>query len=149
MQFIKESFFRAPVEELFAFYEQPEAFATLHPPWEAIEVVEGPRSLAVGTRVVLRASLLGPIKVTLVAEHVVYRKNECFEDVLRRGPFAHWHHRHLFRAVPTGSVLRDEVDYELPFGPVGRLLAPIVEPRLQRMFDYRHTITRLAVERLG
>jgi ligand-binding SRPBCC domain-containing protein len=133
MQFVKESVFAASVEEVFAFHERPDAFALLQPPWEAAEILVPPSSLEVGTVVRLR-SRVGPVWVEIVAEHVAYEKNRLFEDVMRRGPFASWHHKHIFRPHPNGCLL------------LGRLGSPLfVEPRLRRMFDYRHEVTRREV----
>jgi len=150
MQFVKESVIEASVEEVFAFHARlPEAFEKLQPPWETSEIVHPPTSLEVGTRVELRTKVAPLIWVTIVAEHVAYEENVRFEDVMRSGPFAKWHHKHLFSSHPRGCVLRDEVDYEPPLGPLGRLSAPFaVQPRLRKMFDYRHEVTNAEVRRL-
>lgn len=149
MRFVHESVIPASVEAVFAFHERPDAFELLQPPWEKTEVVQPPVSLAVGTRVVVRAKV-GPFWTTITAEHVAYAKNERFEDVMHGGPFERWHHRHLFRPHEGGCLLRDEVDYALPLGPLGRLVDPIlVRPRLRRMFEYRHDVTRREVRAAG
>lgn len=149
MRFVKESVFRAPVEAVFAFHERPDAFALLQPPWDPVEIVRPPRSLEVGTVVVLKTRV-GPFWITIEAEHVAYEKNRRFEDVMRKGPFAHWHHRHLFFEHPEGCRLRDEIEYRAPLGPLGRLADPLViRPRLRKMFDYRHHVTRREVEGLA
>jgi ligand-binding SRPBCC domain-containing protein len=141
VQFVKESVFPASVEKVFAFHERPEAFLLLQPPWDRVEVIRPPASLEVGTRVELRTRV-GPKWVRIVAEHVAYEHNRLFEDVMREGPFAHWHHRHLFFELEEGCRLRDEIDYAPPLGWLGRLADPIaVRPRLQRLFDYRHELT--------
>lgn len=146
MQFVKESTFAASVADVFAFHERPDAFELLQPPWEAVEIVHPPASLAVGTRVQMR-SRVGPFWTTLEAEHVAYVRNERFEDVMTRGPFRRWHHRHLFSPHERGCRLRDEIDYEPPLGWLGRAFAPLlIERRLVKMFDYRHEITRQHVE---
>jgi ligand-binding SRPBCC domain-containing protein len=145
MQFVKQSIVPASVEEVFAFHERDDAFALLQPPWERVEIVRPPRSLEVGTSVEVR-SKLGPFWTTIVAEHVAYEKNVRFEDVMRRGPFASWHHKHLFAPHEAGCLLRDEIEYALPLHPVGRLVDPIlVRPRLRRLFEYRHEVTRREV----
>jgi ligand-binding SRPBCC domain-containing protein len=147
MRFVQESVIEASVEEVFAFHERPDAFALLQPPWERSEILQPPSSLAVGTVVKLRTRV-GPVWVTIEAEHVGYDKNRSFEDVMRKGPFAQWHHKHLFLPNPRGCLLRDEIDYEPPLGVLGRLMVPIaVEPRLRKMFDYRHQVTRREVAR--
>ena len=146
MKFIKETVFAASVEEVFAFHERADAFALLQPPWEKAEIIEPPTSLEIGTRVVVK-SRVGPVTTTIVAEHVDYEKNVRFADIMTEGPFKSWHHQHLFFAHEDGCRLRDEIDYEPPLGPLGRLFAPLViERRLKRMFDYRHEVTKKHVE---
>jgi ligand-binding SRPBCC domain-containing protein len=145
MRFVKESLIEAPVEAVFAFHERPDAFALLQPPWEHSQIMQPPRSLEVGTIVKVRTRV-GPLWINIVAEHVAYAKNERFEDVMQKGPFAKWHHKHLFLADPAGCLLRDEIDYEPPLGPLGRLFAPwVIQPRLRKMFEYRHQVTRREV----
>ncbi|MCA9691593.1 MAG: SRPBCC family protein [Nannocystaceae bacterium] len=141
-RFVYESVIPAPVADVFAFHERPDALALLTPPWERVEIVQPPTSLEVGVVVILRQRL-GPIPLEIVAEHVAYEKNARFEDVMRRGPFRRWHHRHLFFEHEDGCLLRDEIDYALPIERiVDRLL---VRPRLQRLFEHRHAVTRRVV----
>ena len=139
-----EHAFRAR-EEVFAFHERPDAFELLQPPWEKAQILQPPCSLEVGTVVKLRTRV-GLLWIDIVAEHVAYEKNRRFEDIMTRGPFAKWHHKHLFSSHPRGCLLRDEIEYALPLGVLGRLLSPLaVVPRLKRMFTYRHEVTRREV----
>lgn len=142
MQFVKQTVLPATVEDVFAFHERADAFQLLQPPWERTRIIQPPSSLVVGTRVELRTGV-GPFWITIVAEHVAYEKNRRFEDVMVRGPFAHWHHKHLFLEHEEGCCLRDEIDYALPLGWLGRLVDPVaVRPKLVKLFDYRHEVTR-------
>lgn len=54
------------------------------------------------------------------------------------------------RMIPQGShacVLEDMIEYELPLGTIGRLFGgPFVRRKLQRLFTYRHAVTRRAFE---
>ena len=52
VRYAHESHIDAPPEVVFAFHEAPGALARLVPPWERVEVVTPPSSLAPGTRVV-------------------------------------------------------------------------------------------------
>jgi len=144
MFFKHESVIEASIEEVFAFHERPDAFALLSPPWEATDHPAA-QQLKIGTVVKLR-NRVGIVWIDIVAEHVAYEKNQRFEDVMTRGPFAKWHHKHLFLPDPKGCLLRDEIEYQLPLGVLGRLIAPLaVVPRLKRMFRYRHDVTRREV----
>lgn len=130
-----------PVSILWAFHARPDAFALLQPPWEPSEVIELPRSLEVGARARLRTRV-GPISVTIEAEHIAYEEGRSFTDTMRRGPFSAWTHEHRCEARPGGSRLTDTIDYALPLGALGRLAGGwMVARRLDRMFAYRHAVT--------
>ena len=147
MLFVKESPINAPPERLFAFHASHGALERLSPPWEKVKLVEGGDSIQVGARVVLETRV-GPVPLRWVAEHVVYDPPHAFEDVQLSGPFHKWHHRHEFLpAGPATSTLRDVVHYEVPLGKLGQLCGGwFVRRKLQRMFDYRHEVTRKVVE---
>ncbi|MHC5211814.1 MAG: SRPBCC family protein, partial [Planctomycetota bacterium] len=115
MRFVKESVIPASREEVFAFHERADAFELLQPPWDRVEILAPPHGLEVGTRVELRTRV-GPFWIAIVAEHVAYERHVRFEDVMRKGPFPRWHHRHLFFDHHEGCRLRDEIDYAPPFG---------------------------------
>jgi ligand-binding SRPBCC domain-containing protein len=146
MKFVKESRLAAPPEAVFAFHEAPGALERLTPPWERVRIVRGGGSLRPGTEVVLQTRL-GPLRLNWVARHTEYDPPRLFADRQESGPFASWYHRHhILPDGEGGTVLRDEIDYELPLGALGRLLGgPMVRRKLQRMFDYRHEQTRLAM----
>jgi hypothetical protein len=72
---------------------------------------------------------------------------------MRAKPDANWPEEQLERAaksrvlsferVEGGTLLRDVITFEPPFGWVGRALAPlIIMPRLRKLFAYRHEVTR-------
>jgi ligand-binding SRPBCC domain-containing protein len=143
MRFVKESVIRASPERVFAFHELPDALERLTPPWERARVVSVAPDLRAGSRAVVETRLFGVVPVRWVAEHTAYDPPRSFEDVQASGPFRRWRHRHLFTPHENGSVLRDEIEYEPPLGALGRLVAPLlVEPRLRRLFEYRHRVTR-------
>lgn len=143
MRFVKESLIHATAERVFAFHEQANALELLLPPWETATVIQAARISAVGSRAIIDTSILGPVKVRWIAEHTRYEPPHFFEDVQIKGPFRSWRHRHVIREHPDGATLRDEIEYDLPLGPLGKLVAPwLVEPRLRRLFEYRHQVTR-------
>lgn len=143
MRFVKESVIRAAPERVFAFHELPDALERLTPPWEKARVVRAAPNLHVGSTAIIETRLFGLVPARWVARHTAYDPPRIFEDVQLSGPFRSWRHRHVIEPHAEGAVLRDEVHYEPPLGVLGRLASPLViAPRLQRMFDYRHTVTR-------
>lgn len=139
---------RATPERVFAFHEQAGALALLTPPWERARVVRSARISEVGSVAIVETRLFGFFPVRWLARHTVYDPPRVFEDVQERGPFRRWRHRHIISAHAEGATLRDEIEYEPPLGILGKLAAPfLIRPRLEKLFDYRHQVTREWCER--
>ena len=140
-KFIKQSEIEAPPDVVFAFHEKPYAFSELMPPWEKAEILQPADGIQPGSRAIIK-TFVGPFSQIWEAEHVEYVQNRLFVDVQKRGPFAYWHHRHRFEPTSRGTTLMiDEIEYALPWGWLGDLLAGrVVRKKLARVFDYRHRI---------
>jgi len=147
MRFQARSLIRTTPERLFAFHELPDAFTRLMPPWETSRVIEHAPTLRVGSRAVVGVRIVPGIFVRLESRHTAYDPPRLFEDQQVRGPFRSWRHRHIIEPHPEGAFLIDDIEYTLPFGFVGRLLAgAFIERRLRRMFAFRHRVTRESCE---
>ena len=67
-------------------------------------------------------------------------KPNLFVDEQRFGPYAFWHHRHIFKAIDKGVEMTDIVYYKMPLGILGLMVnAIMVKKQLQEIFDYRYT----------
>ena len=63
-----------------------------------------------------------------------------FMDTQLKGPYKSWVHEHRFSQVEGGVRMDDEVEYEMPFGPLGSLAHRMtVRSQLEYIFDYRST----------
>src|SRR6476619_5832032 len=150
MHFTKRSTIRTTPGQLFAFHELPDAFARLMPPWEKSRVIESAPNLRVGSRAIVDAWIAPGIFIRWESLHTAYDPPHSFEDQQTRGPFRSWRHRHRIEAHPDGATLIDDVEYDPPFGILGRIFGRIiVEHRLRRLFDHRHQVTREYCETLG
>jgi uncharacterized protein len=131
------------INEAFAYHEREGALQRLIPPWESVTIESSDHSIKPGSRVTLKTRVAG-IPVRWVAEHRSYEPPTKFEDVALSGPFASWHHQHLFQSVASNRTeLTDQVAYELPLGSVGKLAGgSFVRKQLDAMFAYRHRVTR-------
>lgn len=67
-----------------------------------------------------------------------YEPPHKFVDVQLKGPYAYWHHHHVFKEVVGGTEISDTVHYALPAGMLGSIVhALFVRRKLHRIFDYR------------
>jgi ligand-binding SRPBCC domain-containing protein len=148
MKFTKSSIIRATPERVFAFHELPDAFERLVPPWENLEIVQKADISVIGSRAIIERKFLGFTVGRWVAEHTKYDPPRLFEDVQVSGPFKYWIHQHIVESNDQGSLLKDEVDYEARFSYFGMAATPmIVLPKMKRMFEYRHSVTKEWCER--
>jgi len=129
--------------EAFAWHERAGALERLTPPWEHVELVaRSGEGVKPGARVTLRTRI-GPMRLDWLAEHRDYVPGRLFRDVALSGPFSAWDHRHEFADTADGACeLLDHVDYALPLGGLGDLVAGgFVRNKLAAMFAYRHAVT--------
>ena len=143
MQFVKESIINAAPERVFAFHQLPDAIERLIPPWENAKIIQKADISQIGSRAIIEQKIFGLIPSRWTAEHTKYEPPHLFEDVQISGPFARWQHQHIVKPHESGAILRDEIEYEPPFSILGRIAAPFaVVPKLEKMFAYRHEVTR-------
>lgn len=69
-----------------------------------------------------------------------------FTDVMHDGPFEYWEHTHLFYADGDATLVRDSIEYELPFGILGDIAGPFAKVGFEPMFRFRHRRTRELLE---
>jgi ligand-binding SRPBCC domain-containing protein len=170
--FHSEQWLPHPLELVFAFFANPENLPRLMPPWQAARIEEAhiapppphpgiaaPRnSIAAGTGTHITLSFKpfphAPFRIPWEAEISDFTWNDHFCDTQLRGPFAYWHHCHTvisqIESQPSannstpihGTLLRDEVEYELPLGKLGNVAQRLfIAKQLRRTFAYRATRT--------
>lgn len=124
--------------EVFAFFKNPRNLERITPPWLGFRITSATdEAVREGTRIAYRLSLHG-IPLRWESRIAEYEKDSHFADEQLRGPYARWYHRHTFRAVPGGVEMTDDVEYRLPFGPLGRLVHwLVVRHQLRAIFHYR------------
>lgn len=122
----------------------------LTPPWESVKVIETADVTQIGARAIIETRLFGLVPARWVAGHTAYDPPRMFEDTQISGPFKSWRHRHIVLPHEEGALLRDEIEFEPPLGFLGKLAAPFaILPKLEKMFEYRHQVTREFCEKLS
>ncbi len=150
MKFVKETVIKATPEEVFAFHELPNAIEMLIPPWENAKVIQKADISKLGSQAIIETKILGFIPSRWVAEHIAYDPPNMFEDIQVSGPFRRWRHMHIMRSHADGAILRDEIDYVPPMAFLGMAVTPfLIVPKLDKMFDYRHKVTKEWCEKKG
>ncbi|MGA2673620.1 MAG: SRPBCC family protein [Terracidiphilus sp.] len=151
-----------PVELVFAFFANPANLPHLIPPVLGTRVedarIQPPpprplhpdasrryRSVAAGEGSEILVSFYPvrwfPRRASWMARITEFEWNSHFCDEQVRGPFALFRHRHgirtEFRDGVEGTLVSDEIEYELPYGLLGRLGGGILRRKLAQSFAYR------------
>jgi len=149
-----------PIEQVFAFFADPTNLPRLMPPWQRARIDQAPDvppppppqpvpgsdriTAGSGTRltITVRPVPFSPIRLAWDALIEDFRWLEGFCDVQLRGPFRYWRHCHTVQPHRSGTLLHDEVEYELPLGPLSSLADKLfVHGQLAATFAYRHRRT--------
>jgi ligand-binding SRPBCC domain-containing protein len=129
--------------ETFAFFSDAFNLERITPPFLRFRILTPPPiKLAAGTLIEYRLKLFGiPLFWRTVIEE--WKPEESFVDRQVKGPYAWWRHTHTFEKKGSYQVLmRDLVEYRIPFGLLGRLAHRLFVKRwLKAIFDYRAATT--------
>ena len=139
----REQLVPRPREELFPFFADARNLARITPAALGFRILnDGPIDMRAGATIDYRIKVAAlPIRWRTVIE--LWEPPVRFIDVQAKGPYALWRHTHSFEAVPAGTLMRDRVEYALPFGPLGRLVHRLVVARqLETIFAFREQIIR-------
>lgn len=147
-----------PVENVFAFFSNPENLPRIMPAASAtrldrVNLVSPPgtahtSAAGVGTTIAtsFRVIPVLPFRARWIARITEFERNHHFADVQDQGPFKSWHHRHEFisetRQSMTGTLVRDVIDYEVGFGRLGDM-ANFVFVRRQMEATFRERQAKL------
>jgi ligand-binding SRPBCC domain-containing protein len=64
-----------------------------------------------------------------------------FVDTQVKGPYALWHHTHLFTAHQGGTLITDQVKFRVPLGFLGEFFAGwFVRRDVNQIFEYRKKV---------
>jgi uncharacterized protein len=130
--------------DVFSWHIREGAFERLNPPWQKFKVIERKGNIENGGTVKIKMKIAGPIHTIWLVKHSDYIEGKQFRDSQIKGLFSSWTHTHLFNSFEnSSSILDDRIEYSLPVGTLSeRIASPLINKKLNQMFDYRHRLTR-------
>ena len=128
----------APVDEVFAFYDDPANLGRLMPPPVLFRLDRvDPAPPQAGSIFEFRYGL-GPIQRPWIVRLTDRVENERFVDETISGPMARFQHSHTFTPGRRGTWIEDRVDFHVgPDGPVGAALDFLAGLAMRLIFVWR------------
>ncbi|MFZ9453682.1 MAG: SRPBCC family protein, partial [Bacteroidia bacterium] len=127
-------------EKAWEFLSKPENLAKITPTEMSFEMTyrSGSTTTYAGQIIGYNVRPLLGISMSWITEitHVV--PGSYFVDEQRFGPYAFWHHQHWIHPHPSGTEMRDVVNYKLPWFAMAPLSHKwLIRPKLESIFNYR------------
>lgn len=140
-RFTRTTLVEAPLAEVWEFHQDVNGLFALTPGWfgVSVESIEPrDRPLGAGTEIVFSTAPFGVLPGSTWRSRIVDRdrgnEHAMFRDETETAVVDRWIHTHDFFAVDRGTVIHDEVEYELR-GPIPDVVMALP---LAALFRYRH-----------
>ncbi|MBT8231872.1 MAG: SRPBCC family protein [Saprospiraceae bacterium] len=132
---------KGDIAEVWDFFSNPENLDNLTPPNMGFKILsEMPLpKMHEGQIIEYHVSPILNIPLhwkTEITEVIPYKS---FVDNQLKGPYKLWHHEHIFEVDGDEVIMKDIVQYQLPFGILGQMFHPIfIKNKLEDIFTYRY-----------
>jgi ligand-binding SRPBCC domain-containing protein len=130
----------ADIDKVWDFYTGIGHLAVITPPHMNIRVVRctSGNKLQEGAEVWLQGTLV--IKSSWHSK-ITHLKPYAYIDEMLEGRFRVWKHTHGFEKTEDGTKVIDEIDFELRYGLLGKMLEGYVHSQLEKIFAHRKRAT--------
>ena len=128
----------APRDKVFSFFEDPNNLYKLTPEELGLQITHlDDLPVRRDFRIEYTIKWLF-VRLKWVTRITQYEPPELFADIQEEGPYQSWRHEHFFEEAGDQTIMRDHVQYELPFGILGSVAHRVlVADQLRQIFDYR------------
>jgi len=157
MRLFRHSFLvQAGIDRVWQFYTDIDNLYVITPPGVRLRVERtapaGSKKIEQGSEACISGNIISPLARSGWHSRITHLSKYVYVDEMLDGGglFKRWRHTHTFREAPgqrgTGTEIIDEIEFELPYGPLGKMFEDYAARRLEKIFAHRQeaTISALA-----
>lgn len=144
--FSKSILINCSTEDAFSFHCDTRNLPLITPPDVSVKIIRLDLPLRQGSQILLEIKQFGFVRSRWKIEISEFKPYGLITDTQLEGPFRKWIHRHVFETVEDGTLMKDEIEFELPFGIAGKLAEGLALKMIGRQFGYRHAVTKRILE---
>jgi ligand-binding SRPBCC domain-containing protein len=149
MRTFRQSFFvKSPIERVWHFYTDVRHLETITPQEIELKIISSTnQSIVQGQQIWVSGKIFGKISRMNWHSKITSLKAHEYIDEMLSGPFKKWRHLHTFHNIDGKQTeVIDEVEFELPYGILGKLFEGYAYKQLQNIFEYRKIATVKVLE---
>lgn len=135
--FIARQFVPLKRNQVFSYFSKAENLETLTPSFLNFKILtKSTPMIEKGTLIDYTLKIHGvPVKWrTLIQD---WNPDQSFVDYQLKGPYKKWHHLHTFEEVEGGTLICDQVIFEIPGWLFGKALLPLIRRDIESIFSFR------------
>ncbi|MDG2165067.1 MAG: SRPBCC family protein [Flavobacteriales bacterium] len=138
-QFSSVQYLNSDIKSVWEFASSPKNLKKITPDYMLFNITsENQDKMYPGMIISYQVAPILKLKLNWVTEITHVIENKFFVDEQKIGPYALWHHQHLFEVVDKRVKMIDIVTYKPPFGFIGRLANTLfIEKQIKSIFEYR------------
>jgi ligand-binding SRPBCC domain-containing protein len=150
LQTFRQSFIvKSPIEKVWHFYTDVKHLETITPKEIELKVISTThQNIVQGQEIWVSGKIFKKIRRRMKwHSKITFLKANEYIDEMLSGPFKKWRHLHRFGSIEGKQTeIIDEVDFELPYGILGKVFEGYAYKQLQNIFEYRKKATVKALE---
>lgn len=142
-QFKTEQWLPISVQEAWRFFSSPMNLSLITPPELQLKVLTKMNETSIYNGMMIDYTVKPIMNIPLKWKTRIgeVKEGKHFMDKQLKGPYKLWEHSHMFQEQDGGVLMTDIVNYQLPFGLIGRIAHRLfVRSKIVHIFDYRKKI---------
>jgi ligand-binding SRPBCC domain-containing protein len=140
---------KSPIEKVWNFYTDAKHLEIITPKEIELKIISTTnQNIVQGQEIWVSGRIFEKIRRRMKwHSRITFLKAHEYIDEMLSSPFKKWRHLHRFRDIDgKHTEIIDEVDFELPYGILGKLFEGYAYKQLQNIFEYRKKTTVKALE---
>jgi ligand-binding SRPBCC domain-containing protein len=136
---------KSPIQRVWDFYTDVKHLETITPKEIDLKIINATNQKVVqGQEIWVSGKIIAKIIRRRMTWHskITFLKAYEYVDEMLAGQFNKWRHLHKFRSIDGKQTeIIDEIEFELPYGILGKLFEGYAYKQLHNIFEYRKIAT--------
>lgn len=138
--FKTEHFLPVSIDEAWNFFSSAKNLSRITPPEMDFKILSSLEDKEINEGMLIDYIVKPVFGIPLKWQTEIFNVNKphCFADRQLKGPYKIWEHTHTFIPQENGTLMKDEIKYQIPFGIIGQMAHSLfVREKVKDIFRFR------------